>query len=231
MARGMLDSFGYPLRGERRTDAVVAVWVLLLANGLLPVLPLVPLSGYLLLVVGSTLDGADAPPPVMDDLRGTLRRGAGASVVVIAYLLLPVGFVLVVLVAVTTGRAGSASSLPVVAAVSVGAVALLAASYLLPVGLAGYARTGRLRAAFDRSLLRSVGRSGRYLLSWVAAVVVLDLAGLLVGALGSVSPVGLVVATLVGAYGLLVATRLLGLGVADSGGVDAWSHDREEPSS
>lgn len=44
MAR-LRDAIGYPFRGERRGNVIAVAWVSLLAHGLLPLLPLVPLAG------------------------------------------------------------------------------------------------------------------------------------------------------------------------------------------
>lgn len=212
------DAVRFPLRGERRGDAVAAGWLCVLAHGLLPVVPLVPLAGYLLRAMRTSGEGADAPPSVFADPVALLRTGVGGAALAVAYAGPAVAVVILTLGGASAGGPLDPSSLLVLVATSVGAVTLLVAAYLLPVALARYAATGSLRAAFATRRLRRVARSGRYLLGWLAAAVVLDAGGLLAVALAGQSGAGAVLAALVAAYALLVGARLLGVSVAAAGG-------------
>lgn len=215
------DPLAYPVRGDRPGDTVVAAWVLLLVHGIVPVVPLVPLAGVLLGVLADAARGVDEPPSVVDDLPRTLREGVGAGGVVIAFAGLPLGYLLAVLRLVSGSGALERGSLAVLVAATVGGFTLLVAAYLLPIGLVRYASTGSVRAAFDGGRLRQGSRSGRYLLGWLAGVVVLDVGWIVAAGLAGAGAVGAVLAALVGGYALVVGARLVGLGLTESGIADA----------
>ena len=215
-----LAHIAYPFRGAHRADALVAVWALLLAHGLVPLVPLLPLLGILLRVLVRSAGGSDAPPSVLDGPTTLLRRSLGATAIALVYVGPPLVFLVAMVEFVSGAGAVGGGSFPVLAAATVGGIAMLVVTYLLPVALASYATTGSLRAAFDRGRLRRGGRSGRYLLGWLTGVVVLD-AGLLLAAwLGGGPTLRGVLGALVAAYSLVVGARLVGVGLAESGLVE-----------
>lgn len=221
-----LSTLAYPFHGPHRGDALVATWPLLLAHGLVPVVTLVPVAGILLRVLAWSGRGIDDPPSVLEDTTGLLRESLGAAVVGLAYVGPPLAYLLAVLQVVSGTDAVDPGSLLVLAAATVGGIAILVATYLLPVALVGYASDGSLRAAFDRGRLRRGARSGRYLLSWLAGVVVLDVGALAAAWLAGASAVRVVLAALVAAYALLIATRLIGLELVHSGVVPTEASGR-----
>lgn len=213
----VLDAPAYPFRGDDRGDALVAGWALLLAHGILPAVPLVPVFGVLLRVLERSASGIDEPPPVLEDVSGLLRGSLGAVVIATAYAGPPLAYLLAVLHVISGSDTIGQGSLLVLVVATVGGIALLIGAYLLPVGLLAYASSGSLVAAFDRSRLRRGARSGRYLLGWLAGVVVLDVGGLVAAGMAGRSAFATVLAALVAAYALLVAARLIGLGLAGAG--------------
>nr|WP_282594558.1 DUF4013 domain-containing protein [Halomarina salina] len=190
-----------------------------MAHGIVPFVPLLPLVGVLLRVLVRSAGGGDDPPSVLDAPVDLLRRSVGAALVALVYVGPPLAF-LVGMVEVVSGSGGvEGGSFPVLAAATVGGIAMLVATYLLPVALASYVASGSLRAAFDRTRLRRGARSGSYLLGWLVAVVALDAGLLLAGWLGGATVRG-VLGALVVAYSLVVAARLVGAGLSSSGLVD-----------
>ncbi|ELZ98068.1 hypothetical protein C440_02433 [Haloferax mucosum ATCC BAA-1512] len=211
-----LEIASYPLRGGHRADALAAVWALLLAHGILPFVPLVTVVGILVRVLAASADGSDGPPSVVRDVTGLLRQSVEAGIVALAYTGPPIAYLLVVLRVVSAAGGAAESSLLVLVAATVGGIMVLVSAYLLPVALVSYASSTDIRAAFDRSRLRLGARSGRYLMGWLAGIVVLDVGVLAAAWLGGDSAIRAVVGTLVAAYALLVAARLIGLGLAGS---------------
>ena len=152
--------------------------------GLLGVLPWVVLRGYYVRVVRTTL-GRDRPtPPPFDDI-GRLFRDGLASLLISACYLLPAAVVLAPLAyARALGRDPaalfSAAGLPTAlanAALSVtGVVALFAVMYLLgalyalPVAVARYAYTGRVRAAFGLGTVVSGALTEDYAVAWALSL-------------------------------------------------------------
>lgn len=212
------EAIVFPFRGERREGPLVTGWVLVLANGLLPVVPLVPLAGYLLRVLCVSAQGHDIPPPFLEDFWALTRTGVGTLLVGTVYLLAPVTLLgLSVHGAATRGVTDlSVSAMFVILA---GATATLVLSsvgvYLLPIGLLSYT-TGDLRAAFAPDRLRSVGGDPQYFLGWVLGVVVITAGFVLALTITHLPVVGQLLASLVVAYAALVVARLWGRAMADT---------------
>ncbi|QLG62574.1 DUF4013 domain-containing protein [Halorarum salinum] len=160
------EALRFPLRGDRgdvlETLAIGGGLHLLAAY--LPLVPLVPVVGYL---VGVLRDGSDGDPPLFRDPRRLLRDGVLGSVVCVAYLLPPLALLLV-----TVGRAaieGVPADVPSGVFVVASTLSLLSAAavaYLLPAALVGLSREG-LRAAFAPRELLSTAANGRYFYAWV----------------------------------------------------------------
>lgn len=226
----------YPVRGENAEENLLAGAILALAGGLLVRLgilavlavgPLVLLSGYALAVLRGSAAGARSSsaaettadePPRFGNVRKLAADGVRALVVAVGYLVVPV-VALVVTVGGATGGASGRLATPGASAIVLGAgtvvlVVSLAFAYLLPAGLIGVARTGRLGSAVAPERLRASVTSARYFVGWVAALVVGSVAGLLLGSLASLGRLGEVVALALGFYALVVVARLLGRGVA-----------------
>lgn len=222
------EALSYPVRADEETllvGAILAVAVgLLVRLGVLAVLalvPTVPLAGYALAVLGDSVESAGGTaasgdvPPAFSDVRTLAADGVRALAVVLAYLLLPAAALAVTVGGASAGRRPETfgTTVFVFGAGTVVLVVSLSFAYLLPVALAGVARTGRLSAAFDRGRLRRSAGSGRYFVGWIAAFVVGGVAGLLFGALASLGRPGEVAALALGFYAVVVIARLLGRGV------------------
>lgn len=207
----MRELLRYPVRGEYAEEALLVGWICLLAHLLfLPVLPLVPAIGYLILVLRSTLDGETTLPAVE---RTVLQRGATGGVLLLGYGIVPlaVGVVTLELAGSATFEPETGHSLVFLAGSTTTLFVLLSFLYVLPIALCGYAREG-IRGAVPGSGFVRVGGHAAYFVGWTATLVGLA-AGWLIGtAIASSLPVlGPVFAALWWWYVLLVCTRRIGL--------------------
>jgi hypothetical protein len=180
------------------STAGTAAWLLAVVRSPVPLLaaplvllPVLVLLGYEVRVVAAGVDGARATPSFVD-WTGLARGGLASACMVVGYLLpgaLVAGSALGVGVAVDVGAvAGPPWAVPAGAAVAALAAGgnALAFLYLRPAGLAVYAATGSLAAAFSPGTLLGVATSGRYALGWAVAT-----GGLAVGTLAA-GPLALV---------------------------------------
>jgi hypothetical protein len=184
----------------------------------LVVVPGLVLLGYEVRVVRAGVEGARATPSFVD-WSGLLRGGLASAALAVGYLLPglvvaagAVGAGVAVDAGVLTRVPWSVPAGGVVAVLAVGANAL-AAFYLRPAGLAVYAATGSLAAAFSPGAVLGVAASGRYVLGWALAT-----GGLAVGTVAA-SPLA---AVLVGFplvfYVRAVAHSVYGRAAADAVG-------------
>ncbi|MEY7851570.1 DUF4013 domain-containing protein [Natrarchaeobius sp. A-rgal3] len=225
------DAIRYPFRGDPiRQTAVGGLLVL----GSVFVLPALVLAGYGVRVLESTLEGETEPPP-FDSWSDLAASGVVVVAVSAVYLLGPlvVGAVLAALVG-AVGYYGLTALAPVlaasealvwgtslVAALLAGAALLaftavtFAVYYAFPAAVANYARTGRVRGAFDREALWPVVTSGEYLLAMaVLQLVPLVVPVLVVGA--AITLVGLLLVPVFPFVGALLSLRLIGVAATAS---------------
>ena len=209
----MRELLRYPVRGEHAEETLLVGWICLFAHSqFLPVLPLVPAIGYLVLVLRSTLDGEATPPAVP---WAVVRRGTVGSLLLAGYGLVPVA-----VGAITFELAGSATldpetgdSLFFLAGSTVTLFVLLGFLYVIPIALCGYAREGISGAVPDWGFTRIAGH-GAYFVGWTAALVILALGRLVAGAVASLPVLGSVLVALWWWYVLLVCARRIGLAYA-----------------
>lgn len=206
----------YPIRGSAAERPLLAGWILVTLSFVIPVLPAIPFLGYLLRVLLASVDEAD-PPALLIEPVALLRRGVGAVVVALAYLIAP----LVALFVTAYGAlwtapslTDSVSTLTVYAGSTVIATLTLLGLYLLPVGLYGYARSGKLRGAFSPGTLRRYGAHGAYFYRWTGGGIAAWLTVLVGRAAFSLPRIGPVAAGLVVAYGAIQSFHVWGGAIA-----------------
>lgn len=229
------EAISYPKNSDSAVRTLLVGGILTLLSFL--IVPVVFVLGYLVRVLRTTVEGATAPP-AFDEWETLLRDGLKALLVTLGYLFVPVailvfGVVSVLFVAtvemsavdtsgvdpsaVETGGTDAAMSvLIVLAAFAVGGISLLVASYALPAGLAAFATTDRVGAAFAFRSLWPVLTSGSYLVAWLLALVVSFGAGVLIGTISLVPVVGAIAGVFVYFYANVAAFRLYGCGYADA---------------
>lgn len=204
----LADELDYPLRGDDAPLTMLIGGGLILAAAAISVVgslltlvligflvlpfalvPQVLVQGYLLRVLGTTLDG-DAEPPVWEDWTDMFVDGLRLVAVVIAYTLpvVVVGGVLFLAVFVVSsvgagagGDAGGAlAGVGLVVGLILGLLTVvfgLGVLYALPIGLCGMAHDDAFGGAFDLGRLREVGTSREYAVAWVVGAVVFVVGG------------------------------------------------------
>ncbi|MWV64764.1 DUF4013 domain-containing protein [Halorubrum sp. JWXQ-INN 858] len=210
------DGLSYPVRGDW-IGRVIIGGVLGFFSWL--VIPGFLLLGYLVEVLESTVAGSDTPPEFTD--WGTLLvRGIVATVIGLAYTLLPmIAYGVFVVLVIGTGGAigGDAGAL-------IGGLGLLAALgflpvifvvyYAVPAALTAYAVEGNAKAAFDPSLLKPTLLSVEYLVAVLMPLVVTFVLWIATGVL-AVTIVGLLLVPFLQFYGQVAVFRMFGTAFAD----------------
>lgn len=182
----LLEALRYPFAGERRLDAVLVGGGLHLLATALPVLPLVPVVGYLVRVLRhvatdespGSRTALDEGPPDWRPVVPLFVDGVTAIGVVVIYLLVPIA-----LLAGTMAVAGGGALNPTTlgsgvlfyAGSTLVFVTALAAIYPLPAALVAYATDG-LRPAFSPNRLQNAVRDAQYLVATLTALAVLGVA-------------------------------------------------------
>jgi hypothetical protein len=234
------EALTYPTTGDDSRKSL-AIGIVLSLLGVL-ILPVFVVFGYLLGVLRQGSDD-DATLPVYEEWGTLLVDGLKAFLVTLGFFALPtVLLVLSVLAFVVpigtfTVVEGDASGVSVAADAQIaasdglGAVAVialvlglllvvlavtsfLAAFYVLPAGLARFAETDRMGAAFALRSLWPVLTSGTYAVAWLLAFGVSVAAGVLTGIVAPLPVLGFVVGVAVTYYANVVAFRLYGQGYA-----------------
>ena len=200
----------YPIAGDAAERPLLAVWLLFAVSVVVPVLPALPVVGYLVRVLAASERG-DALPPFLADGRTLVRQSIGGIVACLVFLGVPFAALLVTVYGVVTLAPGANAP---VGRVLVGSTAVLFTAlvglYLLPVSLAAYGRDGSLRRALSLGTLRPVAGHAAYFFGWTLGVTALVVAVGVGGALFTVTRIGPLFGTLVLAYGVLVAAYLWG---------------------
>lgn len=160
--------------------AVAALDTRLAPVALLAVPPWLLLRGYYVRVVRTTIGEEFPTPPGFGGVVGILRDGIAAVLVAVGYLLPGVAVLAPFVYARVLGAdpvgllLGEGASPAVLGGVTAGAgvvalfavFALIAATYVVPVAVARYAYTGRLRAAFDLRTVASGAATEDYVVAW-----------------------------------------------------------------
>ncbi|MFC7077645.1 DUF4013 domain-containing protein [Haloarcula halophila] len=213
----LADALRYPQRGPGWLKTVAIGSVLTLV-GAVTFVPLIPLQGYLLRVLRTTSLGQDRPP-AFDGWSDLFVDGARAIAVQVAYALLPVWLLFAGFVVSGYGVFSSLGGTDLGATVealgwvlmALSALTFVAAVYLVPAALTRLARTGRLRAAFDRREIAAAGRRPIYVVAVIEAYVAL----IVVTGVGTVLTVILVGAVFV-FYGQVAAFYLFARGYTEA---------------
>jgi hypothetical protein len=178
------------------------------------VIPAIPLVGYLVRVQSASARGEDAP--AMDRPADLLRVGAAGVAIAVAYLLVPlVALVVTVYGAITTveGDLSFFDQVILYGGSTAVLTAFIAASFTIPAAWTAYEEERSLRAAVSPSRLWPILSHAAYFSRWMAGAVALSMAVSFGTVALQVVRVGPIIASLIVAYGLLVAATVWGLGV------------------
>lgn len=184
-------------------------------------IPGIVVSGYVVRVIRAQLGDSAGPPP-FDEWGTLLVDGIQAWIIGIVYMLVPTIVAAVTMggsiVSMATGtRAGAAAGLAgFFGGFLLWFVLSLLFGYVGVAGVVNFAREGRFGAAFDVETIRGVVTDGDYAVAWVLAVVVLIVAGVVVGVLNVVPFLGFIVGAFVQFYALVVAATLWTDGFTDA---------------
>lgn len=165
------DALRYPRSGESPLKTILIGGVLSALSWL--VLPTVLLFGYYTRVLRSVMSGDDSVVPAFDDWWDMFIDGLGFAGVVIVY-----GFIPTALVAIGTQVTPAVAGL--------GGLLGLAVYYLLPAGLANYAREDRFFAAFSPGPIGDIAFDSQYAVGWLMALAVLVVGGAIAAALSAI---------------------------------------------
>jgi len=205
------DGLSYPVRGDWIGRVIIGGVLGFLSFLLLPVLPL---YGYLVRVLETTVNGDESPPEFTDwgDLTVT---GLVALVITLAYTIVPL-VAYAVFVTVVAGAGGAVGGdagaviggLGLLTALAFVPVVLLA-YYAVPAALTAYAIEDDLGAAFDVDRLKPVLLSGEYLAAVLLPVVIAFVLWIVTMVL-AFTVVGLVFVPFIQFYGQVTVFRMFG---------------------
>lgn len=211
--RPSIAAVSYPVAGEAGERPLLAVWLLLALSVVVPVLPAVPVVGYLVRALAASERG-DSLPPFLADGRTLLRRSLGGLLVCLVFLGVPFAALLVTVYGIVTLEPGTN---PPAGRILAGSTVVLFVGlvgiYLAPVALTAYGRDGSLRRAFSGATLRPVAGHAAYFFGWTLGFTALVVTVGIGGALFTLSRIGPLAGTFVLAYGLLVTVYLWGRAV------------------
>lgn len=227
------DGLGYPLRDDWVGRIVIGGLLGLLS---VFVIPTFVVFGYLVRVLERTVADDDVPP-VFDDWGDLLAKGVVATLIALAYSIVPVvAYVLLVTVVVGVGSGiggdlgalvGLTGALLAVAFLPV----LFLIYYAVPAALTAYAARGEVSVAFDVELLKPTLLSVDYLLA-VLLPIVIGVVVFLVSLVLIVTVVGAVLVPFVQFYGQVAVFRMFGTAFANrSDGIDAGAVGGESAAS
>lgn len=213
MLASAVETLTYPISGPGRERPLVATWALVLAGFLLPLLPWILAVGYLVRVLDAS-DRGDPAPRFFADARAYLRDALGGTALTVLFLAGPFLALLITVYGARFGvegvEPGNTPTLLIYAGSTVVLAVALLGSYLLPVALFRFGRTGSLRSALSGRWLRLAGLHGAYFAGWtLGAVLGLTGVGLAVR-LFSVGRIGPPIAALVLAHAGIVTAYVWG---------------------
>jgi len=211
------DGLSYPMQGDSWIAQMLIGGVLLTFFFLL--IPLLAFNGYLLRVIGTTVQG-ESEPPAWDDWGELIVDGIKFSIVGFVYSIVPmvvifgIGGTLIGL-----GGAAGDSGGGIIAGFGLIAFLLLIPVlfliyYIVPAALANMAVEGSLGAAFDFSLLKNVVLTSDYFIAVLMPIVV----GIITNIISNVlafTVIGLVLVPFVSYYGQVAVFRMFGTAFAN----------------
>jgi hypothetical protein len=213
--RRFIATVTYPIAGETAERPLLAVWIALALTFVIPLLPLLPVIGYLTRLLAASERGAELPP-LLDHPTTLLRQSLGGSLLCLPFLVLPIAGLLVTVYGAVSmgGDTGDVPALRFLAGSTAVLFLGLLGFYLLPIALTIYGQNGSLRSAIALAALRRVASHGAYFAGWTAGCVVLSLAGALGMVLLDVHRIGPLLAAFPLAYGLLVTAHIWGRAIS-----------------
>ncbi|EMA24731.1 hypothetical protein C443_06214 [Haloarcula argentinensis DSM 12282] len=181
-------------------------------------IPVFAFNGYLLRVIGTTVDG-ESEPPAWDDWGELIIDGIKFSIVGLVYSIVPIVAIFGIgSVLLGLGGAAGESGGGIIAGFGLMTILLLIpvmflVYYIVPAALANMAVEGSLGAAFDFSLLKNVVLTSDYFIAVLMPIVVGIITNLISNIL-AVTVIGLVLVPFVTYYGQVAVFRMFGTAFA-----------------
>ncbi|MDQ2071978.1 DUF4013 domain-containing protein [Haloarcula sp. NS06] len=181
-------------------------------------IPVFAFNGYLLRVIGTTVEG-ESEPPAWDDWGELIIDGIKFSIVGLVYSIVPVAVIFGIgSVLLGLGGAAGESGGGIIAGFGFMTILLLIpvmflVYYIVPAALANMAVEGSLGAAFDFSLLKNVVLTSDYFIAVLMPIVVGIITNIISNIL-AVTVIGLVLVPFVTYYGQVAVFRMFGTAFA-----------------
>lgn len=210
------DGLSYPMQGDSWIAQMLIGGVLLVFFFLL--IPVFAFNGYLLRVIGTTVEG-ESEPPAWDDWGGLIIDGIKFSIVGLVYSIVPIVAIFGIgSVLLGLGGAAGNSGGGIIAGFGLMTFLLLIpvlflVYYIVPAALANMAVEGSLGAAFDFSLLKNVVLTSDYFIAVLMPIVVGIITNIISNIL-AVTVIGLVLVPFVTYYGQVAVFRMFGTAFA-----------------
>lgn len=222
----LTESINYPRRSDDWTRTVLVggalglvatVLALVPIVGVLAVIPGVFVAGYLVRTLRASAQGEETPP-AFDDWRDLGADGLKATLISIAYGLVPavIGGGLILLGGVglfaggDSGLATGAGALTMLVGALLAFALGLIAAYVVPAALANYAETGALGDGFAFGEIRRTLTTGTYATAWLVGFAFIVAAGIVSGVLNAIPFLGVIVGPFVTFYAAVAAYHVIG---------------------
>lgn len=212
------DAINYPRQGDDPWRTILIGGVLGLLGFL--VLPIFLVLGYFVRTLRAAI--ADEPePPAFGDWEALFVDGLKAFVVGIVYFIIPIVVFAVsvggiAISAIMTGDVGFGAIAGAMAGFSLSFVLALIAWYIVPAAITNAVHEGRVGAGFDFGTLRPFLLSGTYATAWLVALGLMIVAGIVVGILNVIPPLGFVLGAFIDFYVGVAVFYLYGRAYAEA---------------
>lgn len=216
------ESLNYLRNGEKGAMTVLVGGLLTILGFL--IVPAVLVTGYLVRVLDRTADG-DAEPPRFDDWGELLVTGVKSFLIGVAYLLIPAALALVFVgggvlaLGTDSGIADAFGAVGVLVGSLLTLVVGLGIWYVFPAALTNFAQDRRMGSAFAYREIAPVLKSGKYATGWLLGLLVVVVAGAIVGLLAAVPVIGWIAGLFLSFYAQVAAFYIYGRAYGEATGL------------
>lgn len=215
------EGIKFPLEGDEAVKRIVIGGLLGIFSVL--IVPAFALVGYYVNVARAGVEQAPEPPE-FTDWGDLIVKGILGSVIVFAYAIIPILFVVF-----TTGMSFAGASQGGTAGgllgglgalgLLVAVLALIVVYYAIPAALVNYAIEDSLSAAFDWGTIKPVLLSGDYLVAWLVPFVLAFVLNI-VAVILAITVVGLLLLPFLQFYVYVAVMYMFGRAFAEASGLD-----------
>lgn len=208
------EAITFPTEGDEAVKTILLGGVFSLFGFLIA--PLLLVYGYMVEVYRAGVNG-DAEPPTFSDWDDLAIDGLQVIAIVLAYYIVPMGLFFWGVFSSSTGATTTGSmatstgaSTGMMVALAVSGVLFLIVSYLLPAGMANFAKEDNIAAAFAFGTLKDAVLTADYFVGWLM-VIAISIPYTVAYMLISLIPLlGMVVGLFLGFYFQMVVVYIMG---------------------